>query len=193
MTQPVARIPCACQQCGKIFEVLPGRIKNGGGKYCSQKCSGLSAQRLNREKAKVRPQPQSKPIRECAVCGRTFVSKYVSTQPNHGKYCSKACRGISCRGEKSPFWKGGFKRADRGPNWSIQRKAAYQRDGSVCQNCGYKTKRGQRKNEVHHIIPYRKFNGDYFAANDLLNLITLCRKCHQKAEHGKIAVPKRLL
>jgi predicted HNH restriction endonuclease len=35
---------------------------------------------------------------------------------------------------------------------------------------------------VHHLIPYRTFNGDYLAANRLANLISVCRPCHWKRE-----------
>ena len=37
--------------------------------------------------------------------------------------------------------------------------------------------------EVHHIKPFRFFENDYMAANDLENLITLCISCHKKAEY----------
>lgn len=29
----------ACQRCGKEFRTFPSRIKDGGGKFCSQTCS----------------------------------------------------------------------------------------------------------------------------------------------------------
>jgi predicted HNH restriction endonuclease len=36
--------------------------------------------------------------------------------------------------------------------------------------------------DVHHIVPFRTFKGDWRKANELSNLITLCRNCHRKAE-----------
>lgn len=33
-------IPCICQQCGSEFSVFPSDIARGGGKLCSQKCTG---------------------------------------------------------------------------------------------------------------------------------------------------------
>ena len=53
------------------------------------------------------------------------------------------------------------------------RKAVILRDGCRCMECG-KTNTAL---EVHHIKP-RRLNG----SNTLSNLITLCRKCHQKTE-----------
>ena len=39
-----------------------------------------------------------------------------------------------------------------------------------------------RSLDVHHIIPFRRFAGDWRAANDLANLLTLCPTCHAKAD-----------
>ena len=33
-----SRISCICLYCGKLFEVIPARIRRGGGKYCSYSC-----------------------------------------------------------------------------------------------------------------------------------------------------------
>ena len=53
------------------------------------------------------------------------------------------------------------------------RKAVIIRDGCKCIECG----KSNCKLEVHHIKP-RRMNG----SNTLSNLITLCKKCHQKIE-----------
>ena len=53
------------------------------------------------------------------------------------------------------------------------RKAVILRDGCKCMECG----KSNCKLEVHHIKP-KRING----SNTLGNLITLCRKCHQKTE-----------
>lgn len=67
-------------------------------------------------------------------------------------------------------------------NWQYQksnrldeniRKAVILRDGCKCMECG----KVNTRLEVHHINPRRK-NG----SNTLGNLITLCKKCHQKTE-----------
>ncbi len=74
-----------------------------------------------------------------------------------------------------------------GPNWMRQRTAARERDGYRCRNCGA-PERPDREHDVHHLRPRREFgyipgeNENYLQANDLGNLITLCRRCHLEAE-----------
>lgn len=67
-------------------------------------------------------------------------------------------------------------------NWQYQksnrldeniRKAVILRDGCKCMECG----KSNTVLEVHHIKP-KRMNG----SNTLGNLITLCKKCHQKTE-----------
>ena len=53
------------------------------------------------------------------------------------------------------------------------RKAVILRDGCKCKECG----KSNCLLEVHHIKP-RRLNG----SNTISNLITLCKKCHQKKE-----------
>lgn len=92
-------------------------------------------------------------------------------------------------GPDHPHWKGG--RCDYyGPNWDTQREKALERDDRHCQRCGISSEEHIRSNnvglDVHHIIPRREFTSDgildYESANDLDNLVTLCRSCHRKWE-----------
>lgn len=79
---------------------------------------------------------------------------------------------------------------DYGTNWGVQRELARERDGFTCQICGIKEQ--DRSHDVHHIKPLRAFtyglsSSDnisevYELANRLENLITLCPKCHRRAE-----------
>lgn len=76
---------------------------------------------------------------------------------------------------------------DYGPNWEVQRRRALERDRHICQHCGA-PERPDREHDVHHIRPFREFgyvpgeNENYVQANDLANLVTLCRDCHRLAE-----------
>ncbi len=76
---------------------------------------------------------------------------------------------------------------DYGPNWAAQREAARQRDGYRCRTCGA-PERPDRQHDVHHLRPFREFgyrpgeNQTYLQANALDNLITLCQRCHRRAE-----------
>jgi DEAD/DEAH box helicase domain-containing protein len=79
---------------------------------------------------------------------------------------------------------------DYGPNWQQQRNAARARDGYRCTLCGAPEPAG-RQHDVHHRQPFRTFgyvpsqNDAYRQANQLENLATLCRACHQRAEQGQ--------
>ncbi len=79
---------------------------------------------------------------------------------------------------------------DYGPNWPQQRNAARARDGFRCTSCGAAEPAG-RQHDVHHKQPFRSFgyvpgqNDAYRQANQLDNLATLCRACHQRVEQGQ--------
>ncbi len=68
---------------------------------------------------------------------------------------------------------------DYGPTWAGQRRAARARDGYRCQMCGLPEQ--GREHDVHHKIPFRTFASPE-QANQLSNLVTLCRSCHRRAE-----------
>lgn len=172
------KIECICKQCGKTFMIAPSRFGANGRPYCSRECY-----------------EQSRPKKAeciCGYCGISFYEYPNDIDRGHGKYCSKKCMGLGKSGEKHPHWRGGHSNY-RGPNWNRQRKAAYERDNGTCQYCGKKPKQGEHRCEVHHIIRFMDFNGDYIAANQLTNLITLCQHCHQQAEYGKIPIQRPLL
>jgi DEAD/DEAH box helicase domain-containing protein len=79
---------------------------------------------------------------------------------------------------------------DYGPNWLAQREAARVRDGYRCRTCDA-PEPADRQHDVHHIRPFREFgyapggNGAYLLANALENLITLCTRCHRRAETAR--------
>jgi len=94
---------------------------------------------------------------------------------------------------------------DYGPNWETQRNAARARDGYRCRQCGKpettpspigdlpigEGRGGGRQHDVHHLVPFRSFgyvpgvNENYKLANELDNLVTLCRACHRRVEAAR--------
>lgn len=170
------RIDCVCIICGKSFYEFPSGIKEGRGRFCSRKCSDKS----HRVEC------------ICQYCGKSFSLMASRLKDHEQKFCSRDCMSLAIRGKNSPSWRGGHS-SKRGENWNKQRRLAYERDQGRCQHCGKSHKEGHRRFDIHHIRPYHSFNGDYLAANDLTNLITLCRKCHKQAEYGKIAIQPLLL
>ena len=69
-----------------------------------------------------------------------------------------------------------------GPNWREQKRKARYRDGYACRVCGVAESELPRMLDVHHITPARSFGGDYKAANNLRNLVSMCNACHRTAE-----------
>ncbi len=81
-------------------------------------------------------------------------------------------------------------RPDYGPNWEEQRRRARERDRFTCRHCGAREEVAGREHDVHHLRPFRTFgyipgeNDAYLEANRLENLVTLCRVCHARVDHG---------
>lgn len=87
-------------------------------------------------------------------------------------------------GELHHRWKGGFD-PYYGRNWHGQRRNALRRDNYKCKHCGI-TENAHREQykaglDVHHITPFRRFDKPV-NANQLDNLVTLCRRCHNRLE-----------
>ncbi len=163
---PRKRVTIACQTCGHAFEVQPSRLKHGRGRSCSPSCQhAATAAKLSRQVEIT-----------CIGCGATFSRAPRHIGPNgKGKYCSRPCRDANRIGSAHPQFisgDGGY----RGPNWQAQKRKARKRDDDTCQRCFAPGR------DVHHIRPYRLFDGDYIAANALANLRTLCHRCHRKVE-----------
>jgi DEAD/DEAH box helicase domain-containing protein len=66
-----------------------------------------------------------------------------------------------------------------GPEWNTIRDRVRARDQYTCQVCGLPE--NGRPHDVHHKTPFRTF-ASIKEANQLDNLITLCRNCHRRAE-----------
>lgn len=212
----ITTITCICEQCGKEFQRRPIDIAKGGGHYCSNKCTGIARRKTVECVCKtcnktfeVIPSNAQRGAKFCSYecyhlsmhnqiectckyCGRTFMTPPSKSNKQRGFYCSRKCHSAANSGAANPVWRGGHTHY-RGNNWSIQRRLARERDGNVCQSCHRKPRKSEKLFHIHHIKPFRYFNGDYLSANDLSNLITLCPTCHKKAEWGKLAITKPLL
>ena len=62
---------------------------------------------------------------------------------------------------------------DYGDNWKELRKNVLERDNNTCRKCGKSPSK-----QVHHIIPLREGG-----KNEVKNLITLCKRCHNIADN----------
>ena len=113
----------------------------------------------------------------CRQCAKTYLQK--PSRKNTTRFCSPVCRVESLkeryRGEGGSNWQGGItaehitaRHLSEYKKWIRQIK---KRDNYTCRLCGSK-----KSVEANHIIPFRKDKYNY----DLMNGITLCRKCHSK-------------
>lgn len=72
-------------------------------------------------------------------------------------------------------------------NWPEQRRRAKYRDQARCQDCDTTDAEHHeeygRGLDIHHKVPYREFD-DPKQANELSNLVTLCRLCHNQRHNG---------
>lgn len=184
---PVNKTTLICVICGKSFEAWASRNRS----CCSRKCASA----LNGRKSKPSLQrPDSFRTVYCEQCSTPYTVHVSQITLRHSRFCSRACQSkwVSENrvGVNHPNYIGGARYRDRGRNWSMQRKLTLQRDDYTCQVCGLRRQDSPKLTiHVHHITPYREFNGDYLEANRLSNLITLCHSCHVQVEQNKIPCP----
>lgn len=174
------RVKRLCNHCGAEFEQVKSHADLGLIAFCSHECYALSL--------------ENKISVTCNHCGKEF--ERAPNRIGNQVFCSSDCRYEKWQGENNPNWQIEKVPKGRGDNWEMQRRKARKRDNVTCQICGYhhgiKNKK-RRYIDVHHITPYREFADDYEKANELSNLITLCRKCHSKVEKGILPCPRKLL
>jgi 5-methylcytosine-specific restriction endonuclease McrA len=185
------RIETQCSYCHSPLQRLPYRTRRIENAFCNATC--YARWRSENLRGEVHPHYE-RVLTECTVCGNEVAIKPSQHKRNRGLFCSRACygewRSQNLNGPNHPLWNGGSVEY-RGPNWKRQSRAARERDSNRCRICG-----STESLSVHHIVPFRAFgfvageNDLYKQANCLSNLITLCRSCHGRVEHGTLALPE---
>lgn len=179
---------CICEWCGKTFETR----HDAPGRFCSHQCTS--------EYAATQPpkgirKPEIHITLTCKVCGKPYQTTTHQVRERGSSCCSRECVAILQsqlkRKEGNPNYRGGTI-IYRGANWGTQSRKALKRDGHKCQICGKKVGRHKADYGIHHIKPFRQFGDDYLTANQLSNLITLCRSCHARVEYGDLSCPRPL-
>lgn len=180
-----------CDGCGIDISRAPWELKRREKQYCIHDCYSKNehGKRFSKElnpnwNASVHIQVP------CEVCNTLIDRKTYQLQISHVFFCSQTCKSVwmidHFSGENSPLWLGGHPQY-RGADWLVQARATRERDNFTCQKCGVRQS-PQRALDVHHIKPFNEFgfipyeNTNYIQANDLSNLITLCKNCHTFAE-----------
>lgn len=169
------KITSNCARCNKSFQAHASRAKYGRAKHCSREC----------QYAAVREAPSNAVGFTCTGCGKEFTRSLAKATKHKGagRFCSRPCRDKNRVAKNHPQYKNA-PRQYRGHNWQAQKRKARLRDHKTCQLCG------APGTDVHHLAPFRWF-ADPVLANDLENLITLCKSCHRRmdAELQKLPDP----
>lgn len=167
-----------CEICGIEFRTKKSHYERR--KTCSKSCYA-KLQSINNS-GKGNPNYRGgNDIYTCFICGKEIsASKSIHKVK---KCCSKECTSkmmsIRYTGFNNPAWRGGI--SCYGDIWPYQRELARERDNNICQICGATSNENGKRLDVHHIKPFKIFSNP-IEANNLSNLITLCRKCHRKEE-----------
>lgn len=192
MSRPSTVTNVQCAGCGKTIQRASWELKRRKDQFCNRKCyySNEHGKRVAKE---LNPNWKPKIIVQCATCNTDLQRYDWQLQVSFAFFCSKTCKAIwmsnNFSGENSSLWLGGHTEY-RGANWLHQARLARKRDNYTCQKCGVHQS-PTRALDVHHIIPFAEFNSipyentNYIQANDLSNLITLCKACHTFVEWGK--------
>lgn len=189
-----------CKACGSPFYRFPCYVGKPGrtNDFCSSKCKGQRIREVMTGRPKTvatcakisaaklgvpNPLCRKPPILlSCTGCLRMFVVPGSQTaRASVARFCGTTCwySYIRTHAEEHPGFRGGFP-PYYGPNWSHQARLARERDGNICQDCGLRQERPRL--DVHHLVPRRTFGSDHQTANDLANLVTLCKACHTTRE-----------
>ena len=188
-----------CETCGAAFYVYPSDLSDPRRalRFCSMSCykpvrGKATKGRPKSEIARARQSaamkgkhtgPRLPPISvTCLGCGVTTA--YTGRKRHFAKrrrFCTMACWFAYVRAHPGthPAFRGG-REPYYGPDWREQARRARARDNDTCQDCG----RHQTTPllDVHHLVARRVFKGDHKAANELGNLVTLCKSCHKRRE-----------
>jgi len=164
-------ITLICDECGKQYKVKPYTLNLTKHHFCGSRCYGLW-QRMHRIGV-----GRKRVIVYCDTCGKP-IERVPSAVLDHS-FCSKNClnkwRSEYLSGENGSQLKGGHNDY-RGPNWNEQREQVLIRDSFQCRHCN-----STNDLVVHHVTPFHLFE-QYLEANQIDNLITLCKSCHGVAE-----------
>jgi len=179
-----------CELCGAAFEFYPS---DKSGRYCPDCVDSRTWQKppVATEADNPRWKGGKRDV-DCVVCGTT-VERYpsnIGTVTVCGEKCRREWLSETFSGSGHPNWKGGGN-GSYGAGWNAVRKLALKRDGYECLVCGATSAEIGRNPDVHHIVPVRWFveseNHSREDAHFLDNVVSLCVRCHRKADFGNIS------
>ena len=195
---PLGNVLITCKICGKQKEVKRNEYNRGQHKYCSQECCvkdrllqtrGITTREKICELCGSKYLAKNKDTKFCSTnCSSKYHSIWVKQNQNginnpfYGKKHTNETREHLSTVKKELFRNGTLvapyknKKLTDNPTpkrdhlWKLIRDSVLELDSNSCVLC-----KSTYKLEVHHIIPYRKQRN-----HSIDNLITLCKKCHNK-------------
>lgn len=182
------RVTLKCKECGSEFEKVKSREDRA--KYCSERCRIEAFTEVGLEKGKeTRFEEGHEPWNKGLSIEESEKIQEMARKSQEAQLGIKHNPGVGFQsGEDHMHWQGGYTYTKgRGENWSEQRLKALNRDDHTCQNCNKTKSELALPLDVHHKTPFREFD-DSDAANELDNLVCLCRSCHMKVEQGSETV-----
>lgn len=194
--ESIAGVEITCEQCGDTYRKAPSEADRS--RFCSREC-------LSAHQSEIYSEPfgdeSNRVDLECEWCGTSYSRPASAAEGS--RFCSRECQSAAQSVEFSgdDWYLSGatgadhptFKDSDeyRGANWPEQREAALERDDHQCVNCGLSMAEHRERHgcelHVHHIDPIESHDVPE-EANELDNLLTVCRPCHAKIEGQDLSV-----
>lgn len=172
-----------CEWCGDDVERTQSNIESAENNFCSNSCQA-EFQREERKGDWSHLWEGGSIETTCANCDNTIYREQWQYEEYDRHFCDLKCFGEHKSANSLDNC------LNYGEQWMEQRKKALEADDYECQVCGltessHKDEFGMSLH-VHHKTPLRKFE-DIGEAHDLQNIVTLCCRCHRKAEVGNIS------
>lgn len=205
------RIEYPCSWCGTIITRRPSDVRYQPRQYCSPACSRLGLSRSLSLAMKGNPvlkevgrrnytklqdyyadgkhppnyQAEGKGL-ICQKCDSTFDVHPHKVRDGKAKYCSLACYNATRGNPSRPV----LVQLRSSPEYRRWRRAVFERDNYICQECRVLSSPGvQVYLHAHHIAEFSQHPDLRLV---LENGITLCDACHY-ALHHRQHIPKQYL
>ncbi|SFB74115.1 HNH endonuclease [Halobiforma haloterrestris] len=180
-----AKETASCAICGSEFSYYPSSKEGVYCPSCVDAADGLLPEKY--------PERGERVTEPCRACGTDLeVRPKRLEKRERGVFCTLECYGEWLSehvvGPDHHQWEGGP--IEYGRQWWRVRRRALERDDYECQYCGATREQIGRNPDVHHLEPVRSFDRPE-EAHTLSNVVSLCRRCHRRAEAGAITVTPR--
>lgn len=187
-------VETTCDYCGETFQKRQDEAERTDRDFCDHECMGNFMSELTEEDARAW---KGKEEISCETCGET--RKVVPALADSARFCSQECmlkwRNEYLSGKNNPRWKESPRYRYYGLSWPEQSSKALERDNHTCQLCGRSNEESLQKWDerltVHHIKRFYDFAA-HDVANELPNLLSVCKTCHSRLENKSATIPQEV-